>query len=268
VGTKPVILLGAGASVDAGLPNAYDLTRVIYERLRIRDGQAARLFGFVVSKLLVRATRSGGSPFDKINVEEAYDTLKRLLNRESDLLGEFVTSWDPLIDLSNRHSSFSIQNDLAHAIRINSDLNKLPRLQINEGYLRSGLQKLLGIEQQSVDTRGILLEYVGVLASVLDPEDPDVGYLSGFVRNTANRIECIATLNYDLLVERSAAVAECNPDYGLTDWNTKRVIRFQQGCLKLLKLHYSSCQRSPQANQQESYAETSFGTRHAKFVRA
>src|SRR5215213_1862458 len=93
---SPILLLGAGASIDAGLPNAYDLTRRVYDNLPSHSTEERRLYAYVVAKLLTRQSRLGNSPFEPLNVEEVYDALKRFLSRDEDVLAEFVYSWDAI----------------------------------------------------------------------------------------------------------------------------------------------------------------------------
>jgi hypothetical protein len=66
VAGKPLALLGAGASIDAGLLNTFDLTQEVYNYLVARGYPEGHLFGYVISKVLVRATRNGGSPFQRV----------------------------------------------------------------------------------------------------------------------------------------------------------------------------------------------------------
>lgn len=96
---KPVFLLGAGASIDAGLFDTNRLTREVYGILRKDHYKVpAQVFGYVIAKILARKIRKDGSPFDDVNVEEAYDGVERLVYRDRDLTSEFVSSWDPFLD--------------------------------------------------------------------------------------------------------------------------------------------------------------------------
>src|SRR4051812_48392483 len=110
-----MILLGAGASRDAGLPDSYELTRQVYERLsRPRYEVHSKLFGYIVAKLTARGVLSGGSPFSEVNIEDAYDGLTRLLNRDSDFLSDFVYSWDPILEsMSIPFDSYRFQRTLS-----------------------------------------------------------------------------------------------------------------------------------------------------------
>jgi len=125
--SKPVILLGAGASVDSGLPTAYGLTEQVYTALR-NDASAQRetkLFGFVVAKLIVRQTRLGISPFAKIDIESVYDGLKRVLSKDSDIISEFVNSWDPMTDATfSQFDARAFAENLVRSFRI-SDRRRL-----------------------------------------------------------------------------------------------------------------------------------------------
>ena len=237
---KPVVLLGAGASVDAGVPDAHRLTKVVYDKLRRGDAEAAQLFGFVVAKLQVRSARLGGSPFDQVNIEDAYDALKRLLQRDRDVIGEFVSSWEPLIDLpKKRVSTFKIKDDLERAIRIHFDQRSgRVSTEINSEYLRSAIEGVLGTSSP-IESSQILRRYVDTLAEVITSDETKIDYLVKFLNAIAGKVQCVATLNYDTLFERAAEQAHCTPDYGLSSWTNERLVRFQPGCVRLLKLHGS-----------------------------
>lgn len=86
--------MGAGASMDAGVPGAEGLTVAVYNYLNGNDGNAARLFAYVHAKLVAKHARKGGSPFQTLGIEEVYDSLKKLVHKSEDPLSEFVTAWD------------------------------------------------------------------------------------------------------------------------------------------------------------------------------
>lgn len=73
---KVTVLLGAGASKDAGLPDAFELTERVYDRLVEARSNDAVLYAVVVAKLIARNAKNGQSPFSRINIEDVYDGLK------------------------------------------------------------------------------------------------------------------------------------------------------------------------------------------------
>jgi len=78
------VLLGAGASTDAGIPKSVDLTREIYEYLSQQgdDGKRqARALGTVIAGLSYRNAQSGISPYNLIDVEQVVATIQLLANR-------------------------------------------------------------------------------------------------------------------------------------------------------------------------------------------
>src|SRR5688572_3162032 len=119
--TSPVVLLGAGASVDSGLPTAFGLTERVYDVLESnpRAGKEAKLFGFIVAKLILRQARKSLSPFTKIDIESVYDSLKRFLNKDRDIISEFVTNWDSVPeDSSNSLKSKSISDKIVRSFKL------------------------------------------------------------------------------------------------------------------------------------------------------
>jgi hypothetical protein len=94
-----MFLLGAGASIDGGLADAFSLTTDIYDRLcSSHNKDASKIYGLVVAKILARKVRQGGSPFEGVNVEEVYDGLRKLASRDTDFLADFATGWDPSLN--------------------------------------------------------------------------------------------------------------------------------------------------------------------------
>ena len=106
--------------------------------------------------------------------------------------------------------------------------------------MRSGLQGLLGLNKNNNESPArILGEYVDALAEILSPPDPENKYLGTFLRRLDGQVECIGTLNYDTLLEQSAVEVGVQLDFGISHWNTRRIIQFAPGKIRLLKLHGS-----------------------------
>lgn len=238
---KPVLLLGAGASIDAGLPSAFDLTEVVYSRL-INHSHAKNLFGYVVSKLVVRQARNGFSPFEKLNVEEVYASLKRFIARDSDALSEFVYSWDPVTLPSGKaFSSDEFSRILSQAITkrrgLNGDLISLDSYKLKAaGELISNALQPLGVKG---DLDSALRPYLDVLVTCLTPTNEVNKYVDRLTCYCKENVAAVATLNYDTVFENSCSQQDINVDHGLSRWNKSKYIRFTGTGVKLAKLHGS-----------------------------
>nr|WP_277622840.1 SIR2 family protein [Sphingomonas telluris] len=77
------------------------------------------------------------------------------------------------------------------------------------------------------------------MGSLLCIDSPDIGYICDFLKQTNGTLECIGTLNYDTLVEQAGKQENVDFDYGLSQWNERRVIRFLPSQQRLIKLHGS-----------------------------
>lgn len=240
--SKPILLLGAGASMDAGLPNAFDLTQRVYDNLGSHSGESKRLYGFVVAKLLTRQSRLGLSPFDKLNVEEVYDALKRLMSRESDALVEFVSSWDMIEKTSN--TSFDTNrfaNELGTAFRLSKGING-STISADQRKLRDAgerIAKALKPSSPRSDLEYALRPYLETLVKCLTADTSKQTYLRTLTQFCAEHVAAVATLNYDTLIEQTCRETGLTYDYGLSGWNDRKYVRFYGSDVKLIKLHGS-----------------------------
>jgi hypothetical protein len=241
---QAVVLFGAGASIDAGLPGAYGLTKAVYQKLVDAKSDDARLFGIIIAKLQLRNARQGGAPFDEVNVEDVYDALKKFLGRDRDILAEFVQSWDDL-NLAGG-SEFDAQkflDNLAKSFVLKNDrrLNGGASFHVSERNLvgaTEALQRAFGGEFYRF--RGASLEpFLATLTSLLEVDEKRIDYMKHLLKCHSHQISCIATLNYDRLVERSLEAINSKFDLGLSQWNEKRFVRFHGKSQRIIKLHGS-----------------------------
>ena len=239
------MLLGAGASKDAGLPDAYELTKQVYDRLVGAGSNDAVLYAVVVAKLIARNAKNGQSPFNNINIEDVYDGLKRLLNRDSDILSEFVSGWDPISASSSKPfdaPEFARNLSSIFSFSERRSLDRNARMSVNQGSLErtvSELQRCFGGDLYQYK-RASLDPFLATLAGILDVQNAKTGYMERFLDKHCDNVECIATLNYDQLVEVSLKKIGSKADLGLTQWNEKRFIKFHGRSPKLIKLHGST----------------------------
>ena len=243
---RPVFLLGAGASIDAGLSDTNKLTRDIYKLLAAeKEALPAQVFGYVIAKILTRKVRQGGSPFDEVNVEEAYDGLERLIFRGRDITSEFVSSWDPFLE--SLRSPFDTESFVAHLGRTvglsQRSLSHGLGVQMDWHHLRAAAQEIANATGSSAtwEQANIQGRLIQALLTCLEHDSAKSGYMTEFM-NLANRTNAIlASLNYDLLIEDVLTKGHQTYDYGLSTWNEKKLVSFanSRADFKLLKLHGS-----------------------------
>lgn len=115
---QTMYLLGAGASVDAGVPMAIPMTQRIDELLQNRGWKdALETYRYVVGGLLLQKAIEGHSPYDGLNVEEVYSALELLAQRDRLEASPFVSSWHPAVDRLDRRMYAYQYEQLARAIR-------------------------------------------------------------------------------------------------------------------------------------------------------
>lgn len=240
---EPILLFGAGASIDAGLPNAYELTRQVYERLPQHSPHERKLYAYVVAKLLTRQSRLGNSPFDLLNVEEVYDALKRFLARDDDVLAEFVYSWDEIASPSR--SSFDprrFADKLGGAFALKQGLSRLG-IAPDGRKLRDAADLIahaFNPIQPHADLEHSLRPYLSTLTECLQSDGKRHPYMERLATFGREHTSAIATLNYDTLLEDACKEQSVTYDYGLGTWNARKFVKFQGADVKLIKLHGST----------------------------
>lgn len=96
---KEMFLLGAGASIEAGVPGAFRMTEKLLEAFEQDSGLRIykRILRFVVGGLLFQRGVAGDNPYDGVNVEELFNAVQLLSDRGSSEIAPFVSSWHPLL---------------------------------------------------------------------------------------------------------------------------------------------------------------------------
>ena len=94
ISMSEMLLLGAGASVDAGLPTSIDMTRKIVDLFwedRFWRPEHARVVSFVIGGLLFSRGVKGMKPLSGgVNVEEFFSSVELLAQRNSSEIAPFV----------------------------------------------------------------------------------------------------------------------------------------------------------------------------------
>lgn len=102
---REMILLGAGASVEAKVPDTFDMTRRMLELFdqdpHISD-TCSRALRFAAGGLLFQRGIKGEDPFEGVNVEELFNAVQLLAERETLEAAPFIGSWHPLVETLDR----------------------------------------------------------------------------------------------------------------------------------------------------------------------
>lgn len=243
---KTVVLLGAGASVDAGLPTSLRLTQIIYDDMRkeqYRNAAHARLLGYVISRLQARNARLGQSPYDPIEVEELFDALNSLANKDALLVSEFVERWDRTLgDFLDDFDGRAIGRNFETLV------NRVLVKQQNRSMFSSHDSDYENFARSMQKNSNVSLDFQGVpkfqrplfesLYKHLTIQPESTEYLDSMV--SSDDVTVIASLNYDLAIEASAKSMGLEVDYGLDRWDQQKKVSWRGNSdVKLLKLHGS-----------------------------
>lgn len=121
---REMLLLGAGASVEADVPAAIDMTAKIvkgFEEIRYLRPTEWKALSFVIGGLLMNQGIRESNPLEcGVNVEDLFNAIQTLAHRDSMEALPFIGSWHPRIDELDREDSMQdvdkMQRDLFKSI--------------------------------------------------------------------------------------------------------------------------------------------------------
>lgn len=251
-----LVLLGAGGSVDAGLPTSYVLTRELSKAMALPEPgrqhgakELATALAFAIGTLYQQRGAAGINPMHKpeVDIEELVDAIDSLAHPELSGMTPFISGWHPFLrDVDAAHDDRNqmignFVNGLTKTLRATSDREAATAQENAEAALRLALllsqPKFGSVLFRRLKTS--ILMRMSQLLWLKDAESPArTSYLAPLVSSPSTR--CIATLNYDNTIEACARAQGVSICVGLEDYPTRGVVSFQSGSqLRLLKLHGS-----------------------------
>ncbi len=265
-----MLLLGAGASVEAGVSSAYKMTEEIAKALEAKSSQhflnkhdpsstISQTLNFIIGGLLFEEAKKGNNPFTiGVNVEDAFNATLLLADRTNLEASPFIGSWDSTVErldstdisftgLGNAFSKFSdaytkeLYKILKSALEHGGRLHSSPQIDVR----KLGLEKL-GEELQVKSGNGKIFRATAekMILALKDLvwviEDKKVEYLKPVLNllKTQSRV-VISTLNYDNTIELMAASQHIHCETGIDEWSKTGRIDLSKDQLYLLKLHGS-----------------------------
>ena len=237
-----VVLLGAGASADAGLPTTAEMTREILRRFedeRRGWGGVTPALNFVVAAMSFHdAATTGSSPVESVDVERVISAVEMLAERDELEVAPFVQSWHPAVSsVGAPRPNFPafFGGDFLSAIEAKSERSV-------ETLLRTAILSQSAATNTDVYSN-LLRELVRALVDVLRIEDPErTRYLAPlFDLASAQGGLAVATLNYDLSVETCGELLSHPVRTHIEEWIGKGHIAaaFPPSGVHLFKLHGS-----------------------------
>jgi hypothetical protein len=237
---ETVLLLGAGASQEAGVPTSHEMT----ERLVTRVAEVARhrsriseALHFVCGVLLADEGARGESPFAGLDVERVFAAVELLAERDSLEASPFVAAWHPGVGRFDSQS-------FAQPNAFNRQLSKAVLEDSGFGGAQQLIEELIdsrtGTSGQGRTYAELAEAMVGALRELVATTPKQIGYLQPILRQAHGEGGLtVATLNYDRTVEQIAHHGDVPLSTGVAHWlRTGRWDWLRRG-IRLLKLHGS-----------------------------
>lgn len=233
----PVVLLGAGASAEAGVPTTRQMTERLVGEVQ-NDHQAqydgsADALNYVVGASIAHATAQGVGVFESLDVEQLFSAVQLLAERRTLEVAPFVGSWRVEVERFDRQRWPSrLGSDLSKSL-VQGDDNKV------EDLLRTAIQSELGGGDGKVFRA--LLEYMtSALRRVVHIEKSEaVSYLHPIVLLARKSQLTVATLNYDRALEMACEANGVSCSTAIESWSESGRLACPTSDVYLLKLHGS-----------------------------
>lgn len=238
------VLLGAGASVDAGLPMSTELTKLLVEKLGeqlIYDRPVLDALHFVCSAMIGHRGSTGESPYTGINVEKMFSAVRLLSTRADHEAAPFVANWLPRVESVDAHPVEPLDGEIIASIT--SALTGTQGSRTSLTHLISRIASAAGRPGDGSVYLKLENKLLPAACQVL-AKHKDVSYLSplaNLARNQKNGLD-IATLNYDMTLEIMCDQAGITVETGMDKWIPGHPIAFDEGTkqhIRLFKLHGS-----------------------------
>lgn len=233
------MLLGAGASVDAGLPISIALTQSVAEKIdarRFGGNPPSTALNAAVGAIVAYDSARGASAFGGVDIERLFSAIQMLATRDELEVSPFIGAWNGSVITANGDGSLPPfwGRDFARAIDGRDSFGtKAERLVVQ------AIKSMSDVSDDGAVYAKLQDEMMAALVQILQvPEGSQAAYLRPlFELGSPARI---ATLNYDDAVELCAAESGVSLDTGIGgwkggfdwDWSADAEVR-------LLKLHGS-----------------------------
>jgi hypothetical protein len=244
-----VVLLGAGASRDAGLPTSAGLLTAL--RDKFDSEQANAFYDFLAAGVALRnaSERASGRLSISPNVEDVANALDALIDRQRSDVAPFVASWHPLLSSGGLPSTipFVATNEVSTILQqkfLEASNGQIDTIKTDWFELASRLISAFNQPRLSDDILKKLRVRlpVEVLKLLSVPLGADLSYLAQLQGFTDGGTALpIATLNYDLTLESALKAAGYTYSDGLEGWINGSVDIFPASCdIHIYKLHGSA----------------------------
>jgi len=255
---RVAVLLGAGASVDAGLCMTEALAAQIVARANreMPTAPATQALNFVYGQTVGFRAETGNDPLAAVNIEMLVSALRLLKNRNSHEVAPFVSTWKSgAFGFGEQTIASDLGAQLIDALR-----RELPEEWHNapNSHRGASADAVASIARSAVDASSsqsfqdaeefVLrclreqlsqLQAVSYLAPICDLATQQPGGLD------------VISLNYDRAVQDSAEKARVPVDIGVDRWVPGQPLGFSytDGMLRLIKVHGSIDWSTPSSHE-------------------
>ena len=260
-----LILLGAGASVDAGVPPAYKMSTEMLHRFDqdplAQSQPTSQVLRFVMGGLLFEQGIRNENPDRGINIEDLFNAVKLLGDRQNSELGPFISSWHPqLVKLEAGALSSTTARTLLESIYgpvetyIENVLRRdsvggsgLVTAEIDKVHSADAFAKKFNkaVHQIISSTEGELFKVTAeamirkLVEMVWVTDTSKVAYLVPLIQYAKDTDSSFVTLNYDNTIELAGQITGIGTDTGFDSWSRSGEFSFEQDKIPLIKLHGS-----------------------------
>jgi SIR2-like domain len=260
------VLLGAGASVVAGIPDSTNMTKAVVRAINAdptsRYNNQAWAMNFVCGQLEAYRTAKKEDYLSGLDIEYVASAVALLGDRDNIEATPFVSSWHPAVEeIDLPLPSYSIEPLVQKALSADADKfeaiakyaarnQPLPRGLRNQ--MGSGAKELVRAMEQLINSRtghntGRI--YQALHRTIIDhvcrcvriEDAAKTLYLADLVRRSQSQeFLLIGTLNYDRTIEIACASSGVPCITGISEWSETQTFPVVREGVKLLKLHGSA----------------------------
>lgn len=229
------VLLGAGASIKAGVPPSVDMTRAIIRQI---DEDAphrttTQALNYAYAAMVAHDTAHGGRALDGIDVERLFSAVEMLGQRDELQVAPFVSSWASPLEAVGSSGQFPpfFGDDFQEA------LNSRFKGKV-EQVLRRAIESVAGSSDWPRTYRALQRDMMIALRRLVQVDLENLDYLEPLFG--IGKPARIATLNYDLSIELLAERLDLHCDTAVEGWEGGALWKWAADAdIQLLKLHGS-----------------------------
>jgi len=241
-----VFLLGAGASAEGNIPTSYSMVEKVLELAETFDGSDAipRAVNYLVGSLIAHFSRRGGNPLKcRVDIEDVVTAALTLGRRDDVVFAAFTKGWDDQVAAFSRMAWDPTEES---EIRELADSVLAPNIDDRFGMSTSGdVYDFDDLVSKVIERKGWMWPQVAdwiqdrVVKLTGTCSEDQFDCLLPLLQAAARDGDVIATLNQDDSLEHLAKRHAIGVDLGVSAWQSKRLLAFAEGAVRILKLHGS-----------------------------